>query len=206
MEEPITPSHLIIGRRILNLLDNLDHVCDLNDSEFTLDTNRATKRVKHLNHVLNLFWKWWRTEYLSNLREAHAHTSKRGPGDSNTQISVGQIVIVKDEHLLCGLWKLGIVQEVMKGQDGLIRAAIVKVASRERQHLILKRPIQLLYQLEIHCGSTAATPSQAPLDPKSCEPSPAEDDLTEQVCLKRAASKKADEVRRQWIAELEKSD
>ena len=55
MEEPITPSHWIVGRRILNLPDKLDHVCDLNNSEFTLDTNRATKRVKHLNHVLNHF-------------------------------------------------------------------------------------------------------------------------------------------------------
>ena len=68
---------------------------------------------------------------MSHLREAHTHTSKRGPGDSNAQISVGQIVIVKDEHLPRGLWKLGIVQEVMKGGDGLIRAAVVKVASRE---------------------------------------------------------------------------
>ena len=101
----------------------------------------------------------------------------------------------------CANWGL-----CKKERDGLIRAAVVKVASRERQHSILKRPIQLLYPLEIHYGLTAATPSQAPLDPKSFEPSPAEDDVTEQVRLKRAASKKADEVRRQWIAELEKSD
>ena len=95
----------------------------------------------------------------------------------------------------------------MKRRDGLIRAAVVaKVASHERQHSILKRPIQLLYPLEIHYGLTAATPSQAPLDAKSCEPLPAEDDVTEQVRPKRAASKKADEIRKQWIAELEKSD
>ena len=101
----------------------------------------------------------------------------------------------------CANWGL-----CKKERDGLIRAAVVKVASRERQHSILKRPIQLLYPLEIHYGSTVATPSQASLDPKSIEPSPAEDDVTEQVRPKRAASKKADEVRRQWIAELEKSD
>jgi len=40
---------------------------------------------------------------------------KRGPGDINSQISVGEIVIVKDEHLPHGLWKLGIVQEIVKG-------------------------------------------------------------------------------------------
>ena len=206
MEEPITPSHLIVGRRILNLPDNLDYVCDLSDSEFTLDTNHATKRVKHLNHVLNHFWKRWRTEYLSSLREVHAHISRRSPGDSNSQISVGEIVIVKDEHLPRGLWKLGIVQEVLKGRDGLTRAAVVKIASRDRQHTILKRPIQLLYPLEIHCETTTTTPPRRPLDPKPREPLPAQDDVTERVRPKRAAAKKADEVRREWIAELEKGD
>lgn len=47
MEEPITPSHLVVGRQILSLPDNLDYVCDdLDDEEFTLD---ATSRVRHLN-------------------------------------------------------------------------------------------------------------------------------------------------------------
>ena len=114
-------------------------------------------------------------------------------------------MIVKDEHLPRGLWKLGIVQEIMKGRDGLTRAAVVKVASRDRQHSILKRPIQLLYPLEIRCESTETIPSEAPLDPKPCEPLPA-DDVTEQVRPKRAASKKADEVRRERIAELRQSD
>lgn len=140
MEEPITPSHLIVGRRILNLPDNLDGVCDLDDDDFTVDTNQVNSRVKHLNQVLNHFWKRWRTEYLSNLREIHAHISKRLPSGEGSQISVGEMVIVKDEHLPRGLWKLGLVQEIMMGRDGQTRAAVVKVASRDRQHSILKRP------------------------------------------------------------------
>ena len=48
MEEPISPLS-IVGRRILNLPDNLDSVCDLNDSEFTVDTKQVTNRVRHLN-------------------------------------------------------------------------------------------------------------------------------------------------------------
>ena len=64
MEEPITPSHLIIGRRILNLPNNLDGGCDLDDDDFTLNTNQVSSGVKHLNQVLNHFWKRWRTEYL----------------------------------------------------------------------------------------------------------------------------------------------
>ena len=67
------------------------------------------------------------------------------------------------------------------------------------------RPIQLLYPLEIHCELTETTPPEAPLDPEPCE-SLSEDDVTEQVRPKRAAAKKADEVRKEWIAELEKGD
>ena len=207
MEEPITHSHLIIGRRILNLPDNLDGGCDLDDDDFTLDTNQVSSRVKHLNQVLNHFWKRWRTEYLSSLREIHACTSKRLPGDDSSRISVGEMVIVKDEHLPRGLWKLGLVQEVMRGRDGQTRAAIVKVASRDRQHSILKRPIQLLYPLEIQYESTETSRTKTTLDPESNESSPDHiATLTEQIRPKRAAAKKADTVRREWIAELEKDD
>ena len=93
----------------------------------------------------------------------------------------------------------------MKGQDGLTRAAVVRVASCDQQQSILKRPEQLLYLIEIRCESAEITPSETPVDPELCEPLP-EDDVTEQVHPKRAASKKADKVRREWIAELEKDD
>ena len=104
--------------------------------------------------------------------------------------------------------ELGLVQEIMRGRDGQTRAAIVKVASRDRQHSILKRPIQLLYPLEIQCESTETSCAKTTLDPESNESSPDGDiaTLTEQIRPKRAAAKKADTVRREWIAELEKDD
>ena len=67
LDEPVTPSHLIVGRRLLSLPDNLDYLCDPGDEEFTLDKNQVTSRVRHLNNLLNHFWKRWRTEYLSCL-------------------------------------------------------------------------------------------------------------------------------------------
>ena len=39
------------------------------------------------------------------------------------QISVGEVVIVKDKQLPRGQWKLGVVDEVMKGRDGVVRVA-----------------------------------------------------------------------------------
>ena len=74
MEKPITPSHSIVGHRILNLPDNLDAEPELSDTEFNVDGRQVTSRVRHLNQVLNHFWKRWRTEYQSDLREVHTYT------------------------------------------------------------------------------------------------------------------------------------
>ena len=87
LEEPITPSHLITGHRILNLPDDLNHLIDFKDEDFSLTRNQATARVKHLNNVLNQFWKRWRTEYLSELREVHAHTAKKRYRGEKTKVS-----------------------------------------------------------------------------------------------------------------------
>lgn len=132
LEEHVTPSHLIMGCRILNLPDGLDSTCDVNDEEFTLNTDRANCRVKHLNQTLNAFWRQWHTEYLNTLREVHAHTARK-QSTKKSRISVGQIVLVKDEHLPHGLWRLGLVTRFLPGQDGVSRAAVIRVASRDHQ-------------------------------------------------------------------------
>lgn len=79
---------------------------------------------------------------------------------------------------------------------------MVKIAHRDRQHSILKRPIQLLYRLEIH---SIGTTSETSLNPEPSKSS-LEDNVTELTRPKRAASMEADEVRRRWLTELEKND
>ena len=70
----------------------------------------------------------------------------------------------------------------------------------------IEKTYQLLYPLEIHSELTKTIPPEALLDPGPCESLPEEDDVTEQARPTRAASKKADEIRREWIAELGKDD
>ena len=70
MEEPLTPSHLLIGRRVLNLPDHLDYICEFGDEDFDIDSTQLTRRMKHLSNTLNHFWKRWRNEYLAELRES----------------------------------------------------------------------------------------------------------------------------------------
>ena len=71
IEEPLTPSHLLAGCRVLNLSDHLGHLCDPGDEDFVIDSIQLTRRMKHLSNTLNHFWKRWRSEYLAELRESH---------------------------------------------------------------------------------------------------------------------------------------
>ena len=68
VEQPLTPSHLLVGRRILSLPNYLGHICELSDDDFEVSASQLTKSMKHLASVLNHFWRRWRSEYLSELR------------------------------------------------------------------------------------------------------------------------------------------
>jgi len=68
LEEPLTPSHLLVGQRILNLADHLGFPYDLGDEDFSTDSTQLTRWMRHLNNTLNHFWHRWRSEYLSELR------------------------------------------------------------------------------------------------------------------------------------------
>lgn len=204
-EEHITLSHLVIGHRILSLPDNLDYMCDMDDEEFTLDSKQVTRRVKHLNNVINHFWKRWRMEYLSCLRETHAYQSRRS-SVKDSPISEGEVVIVKDDHLPRGKWRLGIVQEVMKGRDGLKRAATITIVSSNQPHSTLRRPIQLLYPLEIFCKSAETFALRTEPDSRYAVTSGSITDSNEKTRPKRAAAKRANVSIRDYFAEMEDQD
>ena len=102
--------------------------CEPGDEDIEVSASKLTKRMKHFASVLNHFWRRWRSEYLNELRESHRHGAKN---TRNTHIANGEVVIVHDDFLPYGLWKLGRVQEVIPGADGLPRCALVWVASRD---------------------------------------------------------------------------
>lgn len=64
-------------------------------------------------------------------------------------------MVVHSEKLPRSFWKLGKVEKVIPGRDGLIRGALVRVASRGRQAIHLYHPIQLLLPLEMDRCHTA---------------------------------------------------
>ena len=89
-EEPLTPSHLLIGRRVLSLPDSALHYGIDEDVEFTQEA--LTRRMDHLNKTLNHFWKRWKMEYLLELRESHRYGPKTDP--KNNSPSEGDVVLM----------------------------------------------------------------------------------------------------------------
>ena len=145
LEEPLTPSHLLLGYRVLSLPDPLLH----DDPDYNESANDLSRRMKHLLKTSEKFWKRWKKEYLLELREFH-RTSRISKGAKDA-VQEGQIVTVYDEGQPRGLWRMGRIEEVILGLDGKIRSARVRVQSKTGRATVLRRPIQHLYPLEIGC-------------------------------------------------------
>ena len=138
LEELLTPSHLMYGRRIMSLPD-----CLIDDEDKDVDNESLNGRLKYLNRTINSFWKRWRKEYLLELREAHRHFLSNGI----PCIAVGDVVVVYAEGQPRSYWKLGVIEKLMLGGDGVVQAASVKVTIKGKSKTLC-RPIQHLYPLE----------------------------------------------------------
>eukprot|EP00731_Ephydatia_muelleri_P035515 Em0131g2a len=74
-EEPLTPSHLLIGRRVVTLPD-VEATCEGDPDFGDIDTRvDLTRRMRHLSQVMEHFWKRWRSKYLTALRERRSYNS-----------------------------------------------------------------------------------------------------------------------------------
>ena len=143
IEEPLTPAHLLCGRRLLNLPDSLCYTDP--EEEYGLSREHLARRLVHLNKLLSDFWTRWQTEYLMELRDSHRYVGKTSDKSS---VSVGDVVLVYDTTPR-GFWKLAKVTNLVSGQDGKVRGAVLKVASPGKKALTLERPLQRLYPLEL---------------------------------------------------------
>ena len=92
VDEPLTPSHLLIGRRLLNLPDYIWYQENREeDEDISINHGCLTRRMRYLNNTLDHFWKRWKTEYLTELRESHRQTKKV----PKQVITIGDIVLVQ---------------------------------------------------------------------------------------------------------------
>ena len=87
-------------------------------------------------------WKRWTHEYVRALRERHNLTHR---GKENT-VSEGDVVLTHGDDKNRGKWSIGIIKSLIKGPDGVIRAARVRT-----RKTVVERAVQLLYPLELAC-------------------------------------------------------
>ena len=136
--EVLTPSHLICGRRVKSLPDEITEPDDV------VNEDQCSARFKYLSTQLNHFWNRWRREYLANLREVHRPKVQ----NRDRTVEVGDVVVVYKEEKKRGEWKIRVVESLVKGKDSIVRGAKVRVV-RKGEPTHLSRPVQKLYPLEI---------------------------------------------------------
>ena len=147
MDEPLTPSHFICGRRLMSLPDHLCYTNSDDEDYHPRTSTTFTKRVKYFEN----FWTRWRHEYLLELQESYRWYE----GGQPDKIDVGDVVIIHDESPR-GLWKLGIIEKTLKGRNKEVRGAVVRVGLGSQPSLFLRRPIQRLYPLEVRSVASNA--------------------------------------------------
>ena len=81
-------------------------------------------RLRYLEKVKTHWWDRWQNEYLKELQEVHTH---RKVSNNEKAAVVGDVVLVRNQNLPRGSWKLGVISEVKPGKDGLIRTAKVEL-------------------------------------------------------------------------------
>ena len=140
---PLTPSHFLCEHRLLTLPDTLLET-EYEDSDYTLKepAKDLTKRMKYLQKLTQAFWKQWQKEHLTNLREQRA-SHKNKPKSEDT-VNKGKVVLIHDDTPR-NQWKLGVIIQLHRGKDGLVRSVTLRTAKRNQ----ISQPIEKLYPLEV---------------------------------------------------------
>ena len=139
--EPLTPAHLLYGRRITTLPFNYEADEELEDPTFGRDMNIQifSKAYLKTQNVLRTFWRRWSSSYLPSLREHHQAT--KGPIEE--AIKIGDIVQVHQDSKRSE-WKLAVVEQLNRGADGMVRSAEIRTTNGKTS-----RPINKLYPVEV---------------------------------------------------------
>jgi len=188
--EPITPAHLLYGRRITTLPHCSTDLDDLDDPDFG-DASDLQRRARAQAIVVRHFWTRWKREYLTALRETHKVT-----GNNEQRVRIGDIVLVHDDTPRIK-WKLAVIERLMKRADGLVRSADIRTTTGKTN-----QPIARLYPLEVTASGTVRDAPQANSAELSSSATNDSDEPTLPTRPVRNAAKRGREQVKQWITSL----
>ena len=139
-DEPLTPSHLVLGKRILTVPAQGEF--DVEDE----GRNELLKRDKYLKNVLEHFWKRWKSEYLTQLHEHYQPRSRKKDGP---EVKVGDVVLIQEDNVKRLNWPIAVIESLLKGRDGNIRAATVRMFKKAGKLATTRRAVQRLYPVGV---------------------------------------------------------
>ena len=122
---PLTPNMLIHSANI-SLPEE-----DNEEMDETDEAVKMSKRARYIQRCKDAMWRRWTTEYIRSLRGRHFH----GTGKSSN-VAIGEIMLIKGDDNDRGHWKMGVVQKLVKGKDGIIKGVKLKTSTG-----ILERPL-----------------------------------------------------------------
>ena len=113
-EVVVTPNHLLTmkTRQLTDPPGTTTH----SDMYSRLKWRRAQQLAKE-------FWLVWKNQYLANLTKRQRWECQK------RNLSIGDVVAVIEETTMRNEWKIGVVEEVSKGSDGLVRSVMVRLAN-----------------------------------------------------------------------------
>ena len=137
LDEPLTPNHLIKGRRIEILPPTL--VAPDDDPDYN-DTNHLRKAYDRSQKLRERFKTVWTKNYLTALRERH-----RVPiVNQKLDLQPGDVVLVESEDSR-DYWPLGRIIELLENDHGHVRAVKVRVKGS-----VYEKTINRLVPLEVN--------------------------------------------------------
>ena len=89
--EPLTPSHLIYGERLISAINN-EYI---DDTTFDISSEQCSNRVKYIQKLFDHYWSRFRKEYLQELSEQQRYNQRKFKTDES--LLLDDVVIIKDE-------------------------------------------------------------------------------------------------------------
>jgi len=118
----LTPGHFLVG----GILQSLP------DADLTTEKMNRLTRFQLIQQLRQHFWNRWSTEFLSRLQQRPKWM------DVKKDVSIGDLVVVKDDRFGPSKWPLARIIAVHPGADGHVRTVTLKTQDGEKDRPIVK--------------------------------------------------------------------
>ena len=135
-------------------------ICSKSNPTKQYSPSHQTAGPETLSELRSQYWRRWKREYLLELRNFHRAAQPSGMPHS---LRVGEIVTIYDDSHPRGMWRLGRIETLIPGTDGIVRGVTVKVTSRSGHPSVIRRPIQHIYPMEVKSSSVPTDNTDAVL-------------------------------------------